>query len=104
MGDLNHDGLSDAAVISKQPNEICIYNRSANGALSGNPWMLSKSDIVDMRSIVIYDLDGAGLNDIVVSYNDSSGQWTYCYFLSVGELPLFQSINLCSAERGCPAV
>ncbi len=89
MGDLNNDGLSDAAVISKQPNEICIYNRSANGALSGNPWMLSKSDIVDMRSIVIYDLDGAGLNDIVVSYNDSLGNGHIAIFYQSASFPHF---------------
>jgi hypothetical protein len=89
VGDLNHDGLSDVAVIKKQPSEICIYNRSSNGALSNIPWKLSKADIVDMRSIAIGDMNNDGMNDIVVSYNDTGGVGHIAIFYQSASSPLY---------------
>jgi hypothetical protein len=89
LGDLNNDGLSDVAVISKQPSEICIYNRSENGALSNVPWKLSKADIIDMRNIAIGDLNNDGLNDFVVTYNDSVGNGRVAIFYQSLNSPYF---------------
>lgn len=80
VGDLNHDGLQDVAVISNKTNSICIYNRTASGTLSDAPWRISKPGVVDMRSIAIGDLNNDGLNDIVVSYNDTGGNGHICIF------------------------
>jgi len=94
VGDLNRDGISDVATISKQTNDICIYNRSANGALSSIPWRISKPGIVDMRSIAIGDLNNTGLNDIVVSYNDSTGNGHVAVFYQSSSRPFFSSANV----------
>ena len=101
IGDLNHDGLSDVAVISKQTNQICIYNRSATGALSINPWKISKSGVADMRSIAIGDLNNDGLNDIVVSYNDSlAGEGYLAIFYQSATTHLFDPATSVQCKLG----
>ncbi len=79
IGDLNGDGYQDLATISSQTNSICIYNRTSDGLLNSTPWRITRSGVVDMRSIVIGDLLGRdGKNDIAVAYNSSTGQGKIC--------------------------
>jgi PKD repeat protein len=78
IGDLNGDGLRDLATISNQTDSICIYNRTANGALNPIPWRIVLSDVLDMRSIAIGNLDTDGYEDIAVSYVDTGGDGRLC--------------------------
>ena len=76
MGDLNNDGRKDLAVISRETDAILIYERYSNGTFPQNPIRIVKStvpDMVDLQSIAIGDLNHDGLNDIVVSNNNSVG-------------------------------
>ncbi len=67
VGDLYNNGLNDVVVISNVTNDVCIYNRTEDGALSSLPWRISMPGITDMKSIAIGDLYNNGLEDIVVS-------------------------------------
>jgi hypothetical protein len=97
IGDLNRDGLSDVAVISSKTNDICIYNRTANGAFSSIPWRISKPGIADMRSIAIGDLYNNGLNDIVVSYyNQSKGY--IAIFEQSSKPPYFENVTVLGVD------
>lgn len=104
VGDLNHDGLSDVAVISKQTNAIRIYNRSANGILSSHPWTWSRPDIVDLRSVAIGDMNRDGLSDLIVSYNDSVVNGRVAIFYQSSTYPYLNStvkeLNLGDLEPG----
>jgi hypothetical protein len=81
IGDLNDDGLEDLAVISNFTDDVCIFNRSADGSFNANPWRISSPSVVDMRSIAIGDfLANDNKNDIAVSFNSSSGQGRICIF------------------------
>ena len=73
VGDLNDDGRKDLAVISSETDAILIYERYSNGTFSRDPMRVVKSEMVDLQSVAIGDLDNDGLNDIVVSNNNSAG-------------------------------
>ncbi|MCU0861277.1 MAG: VCBS repeat-containing protein [Methanomassiliicoccales archaeon] len=116
LGDLNNDGLEDLATISNYTNDICIYNRTSGGTFELEPWRLSNPAVVDMRSIVIGDLLAKdGLNDIAVSYNDSSYQGRIAIFnqsngyglsknLAIANEPFEIALGYFSGTNPCLAV
>jgi len=71
IGDIDNDGRTEAVVISSQTNAIQIYHQLSNGLFSGRPERIIRSDVIDLRSVAIGDLNNDGLNDIAVSCNST---------------------------------
>jgi len=83
MGDLNHDGRKDIAVISGATNAILIYYRSLDGSFSKTPQRVVNASMIDLKGIAVGDLDGDSLDDFVVSHNDSGGNAKITIFYQV---------------------
>ncbi|MDD1773211.1 MAG: PKD domain-containing protein, partial [Methanomassiliicoccales archaeon] len=85
LGDLNNDGLTDAAIISNVTNDIMIFNGTSTGEFDENPWRIQKADMVDLRDIAIGDLDGDELDDFAVSHLTGGGASRLTIFYQADE-------------------
>jgi PKD repeat protein len=91
-GYLNGDGLKDIAVISDHSYSVCIYNRTAMGTLDPNPWRIALSNVSELRSIAIGDLDEDGSDDIAVSYVDISSEGRLCILFQSSQFSLSSAL------------